>query len=484
MKKICFFVLSILIALQMVSCSRSNRETVTQEGGKPDLSGLSAAELYAFGETKANQLTSYRYRVTLTAPDGQEDSVEVARVRVGYESFSYSAVGAAVAISYRDGICYVKNEIGRYTAEMKARQMREYMEGYLPQWFFLPTEEFETLTRQEETVRYEGASKEYLNRYLPLLTCDGEFEPKHLKGKAVFNDEGILTEEEFVITGVYRQGDAESEESIAVKAVLDAYRDSTIAPQTFEDTDGFVTVDEMKTPHLVHEALEALRETKQLKLTMITSDTLQNSDSRFSLHREIDLSQNDALDGYAAVRSLVRDSQIELQEVREESEFVQYRRVDGTYETKIHDLFTAALKEESSEPMDPLWPRMGSQQIPSVADFASLSLSETASGYQITFSFTPEALRERVGMTAALFSDAPNVQPFDSTSSEGAITIDRGGAVPTAFSYSFKARSTDSTVSGTVSVTIDSLEGVAIPEMQTPSATTGTEEGDHEHDHD
>lgn len=482
MKKICFFVLSILIALQTVSCSRPSGDTVTQGGEKPDLSGLSATELYAFGETKANQLTSYRYRVVLTAPDGQEDKVEVARVRVGYESFSYSAVGAAVAISYRDGICFVKNEIGRYTAEMKARQMREYMEEYLPQWFFLPAEEFETVTRQNDTVSYEGASREYLNRYLPLLTCDGEFEPKQLMGKAVFNDEGILTEEEFIITGVYREGDAESEESITVKAVLDACRDSAIAPQAFEDTDSFVSVDEMKTPHLVHEALEKLGETKELKLTMITSDALQMPSARFSLHREIDLSQNDALDGYAAVRSLVRNSQIELQEVREESEFLQYRRVDGTYETKIHDLFTAALKEESSEPMDPLWPRMGAQFLPSVADFASLSLSETASGYQITFSFTPEALQKRIGMTTALFLEEAAATEFDSTSSEGTITIGRTGLIPTAFSYSFKAKNTDSTVSATVSVTMDSFEDVVIPEMQTPSATTGTEEGEHEHD--
>lgn len=467
MKKIASILLVFALLLSLASCTEE--PVKTKEKNEEDISRLSAEELYALGCEKNEGLLSAEFETLVTDESGESFSVKTVRIREGYEGFRLSRVSEKEEVYFYGEKAFQKNKAGAFTAPSAARVFREFLENYVYPIGAFGAEALFEVEKDGLTLRYTVKNEALLSRFAFL--AEG-FDAAALEGECTLNEEGILTEETFTVTGT-ENGE---EKSYTLKTSLSRYRSSEIEIQKPESEEGYVLLGDIRLPGMLSVATRALREKRDVQVTFVSGNTLLVGEKEYSFHSEITAYQTVGEDekdlAYLTKQSLKTVPDAEL-----ESRFYQRYIAGGLQKENSYDVVTAALlSENETESISLPWPAVSENFIPALSDIATLRMVEDSVGYSVTFTLTENARKTWAEKHLADLPEAAvTVDGASFTELEGTFSISREACV-TALSYSLEgsvsAGGEAASFRGQYSMNVDALENISVPYLQVPTPTT------------
>lgn len=465
MKKILSLLLALALLLSMAACSEPSGKKEA-ESKEESVESLSAKELYEKGKKKNEALTSAKYLTEIFFGEEKIDQITTVRVREGYDGFSYSRSGKDF-YAFADGKAYLKTADGAFSAPSTSRAFAEYMESYLFPIYGFSSEQFSEAQREGNTVRYSLSEKAALSLYSSVLPAEkGAFLPELISGSASFDEEAILVSEEYTVSG--------GEKSIRIKTVLEEFRNSKLAPALPAEGEAFLELEDIRLPQMIASATDALLSLSTVQATVVRSESFSLSKGKFSLHRDLNLYQTGAGDGFLYYRSL--QSLKQIPEKEEESRFHQKRVQGNSFVQNEYNLITAQKLSEESGTATPSWSEDVAAVLPAFSDFGSLSVEEDSSSIGIRFSLSNAASERIVSASAALFPEMGAVSAVEPGTASGTLLIEKESGRISALSFNLSASALcgeeKGSFSGEFSVTIDQTESITLPELQVPTPTT------------
>lgn len=466
MKQFFALLLTLVLLLPLAACGRGEAPLPTQTAEKQDLSALDAAGLYAFARQKLEQLLNYSVKTSVTGGEAPL-TVTMTRLRTGYDAFDLKRTGDGNEVTYAGGVAFVKTKLGSFTAEAAPRIMREFLEG---NFYPLTGPEAALVTvksREGLTLKYESKNEALLARFA-TLDPTGAFLPEGLEGELILNEEGVLLEEKMKLVG--KSGEEAKTYTITTKMEKFRSVDNTVAPLTEEEKAAFVAVEDIRTPAMLHRARESLLKGEVLALTAVQSTLYKTEGLSLSYGVETNLYRK-ALSSYLSNQSLFSKTEGDALPA-EVSRLYQYRLEKGILTAVEHDLFTAEeLSRTEAESRDLLWQKELAELLPEAAELATLKLEKDGTSYHVEFTATETlaaALVQKAAASLGITADTAGA------TMKGTLTLDAETGAVVALSYSYKAGA----LTGSFTLTPDT-EDFTVPSLQTPTPTTGTEEGEH-----
>ncbi len=466
MKKTVAVFLCLGLLLSLAACSFAPQEEKTREEGV-DITALSAEELYEAACQKNLELASYRYHTVISINGVEQSGFDTIRVRKGYEGFEYSREGDPYYY-FDNETAWISGDLGSYTAPATAADFQAFLDSCVYPVTALPVSHLTDIFKDNYTVTYRSENEALLALYSEVAPG---FSPKSLSGKATLNKDLILTEETITVTGYNAAG---SSVSYLLSTKLDAYRSDAITPAEVNKSLPYIPVDNITLPSTIQRAMSALLSLDNLQATLVLSHKAATEKQSFSHAETITLYYKTE----GVTPSYYRSQQSHHRADKEESSFfVQSLLKNGSLTENRFNLFTGEkLSEETRTETNPVWQEDLKALLPALSQLATLTVAEDATGYSISFTLTEEAATKRLSDTIALFPDFGLTVPAPSAMA-GTLAIDKKSGVLTALSFSVKGEG----VEAHYSLLVDAVENIELPEMQTPSATTGMDPGQAEH---
>ncbi len=462
MKRFFCFVLSLLMICTTVSCARGEvpEEKTTQEDPLADLNG---ELLYRHGEEKMKALKSARY--TTRVLDGQEElgKFETVRVRRGYDGFVYSRSGQDF-YCFDGEYAYTDNAFGTYTAPTTIRIFEEYLTKYVFAVCGLNPDQLENFQRDGDQVTYESKNQELLSLY--RLAEKPDFVPLSLTGEAKLDKEGVILEESITLKG--------AEDEIVLHTALTQFRSDSIAITQPESALDYAKVEDIRLPMRLQKAMEALYGQKEVQTTLVSANTVTVGEQKYVFSEDVNTYAKEEAGAYYISRQTLKT----VPEMPEESIFYQALLSAGQKTENRYNVILGEKIWENAEAADALpWVDEVRALIPALSDFSTLSMTEEVGGYSVTFTLNDEAAKKLAAKIEAHFADSGiAMQAATVRSCEGTLSIDTDRGILTAISYKveggFGSDAGIGDYNGRYSVLVDRTEGVTLPELQVPTATT------------
>lgn len=462
MKRVLCFVLSLLMICTLVSCAdeKAPEEKKTEESG---LSQLNGEMLYRHGEDKMKALKSARYATRVL--DGAEElgKFETVRVRRGYDGFLYSRSGQDF-YCFDGEYAYTDNRFGAYTAPATIRVFEEYLTKYVFSVCGLNPDLLENFQRDGDTVTYESKNAELLSLY--RLAEKPDFVPISMAGEAKLDEEGVILEETITLKG--------EEDEIVLHTVLSEYRSDSIVIAQPESPLDYNKVEDIRLPMKLQKAIETLYEQTEAQTTAVAASTLTVGEKKYVFSEDINTYAKEEVGEYYLSRQTLKT----VPEIPEESIFYQAKLTGGQKtENRYNVILGEKIWENAAAANDLPWKDEVRALIPALSDFSTLSMTEEVGGYSITFTLKEEAgkkLAEKI--VAALPESGITLQAATVRFCGGTLSLDTQRGLLTAISYQaeggFVSEGVTGEYSGRYSVLVDRTEGVTLPELQVPTATT------------
>ena len=466
MKKIIAVYLCLGLLLSLAACASKPQEKKTAEEGV-DISALSAEELYRAACEKNKGLASSSYHTVISINGVEQSEFDTIRVRKGYEGFEYSREGDPYYY-FDNETAWISGDLGSYTAPATAADFQAFLDSCVYPVTALPVSALTDIFKDNLTVTYRSENEALLALYSEVSPG---FSPRSLSGKATVNQDLVLTEETVTVTGYNAVG---SSVSYVLSTELHAYRSDAITPAEVNKNLPYIAVDNINLPATVQRAKSALLSLDNLQATLVLSQKAATEKQSFSHAETITLYYKTE----GTIPSYYRSQQSHHRADKEESSFfTQSLLKNGSLTENRFNLFTGEkLSEETRAESNPLWQEDLKTLIPALSQLAALTVVEDATGYSISFTLTEDAATKRLSDTVALFPDSGLSVPAPSAMA-GTLSIDKKSGVLTALSFSVKGEA----VEAHYSLLVDAIENIELPELQTPSATTGMDPGQAEH---
>ncbi len=469
MKRITSILLLLTMLFSLAACSEATVKT--EENKREDITRLSAEELYALGCEKNEALMSAEYDTVITRSDGESLSIKTVRIREGYDSFRFSRTSPTEEVYFYEETAYLKNDDGAFTAPASARVFREYSDTYLLPLGAFGAEALFEVEKKDLALSYNIKNEKILSRFASL--SDG-FQPTGLLGSCAVSKEGVLTEEEFTVTGIF----GGEEKSFTVKTTLSRYRSSEIEIQKPENTEGYILLGDIRLPGMIRAAAASLQKKEAVQATFVSGNTLLAGDKSYGFHQENTVYQTKGEDE-TPLAYLTRQSLKKLPDGAYESRFYQRHIQAGVQKENSYDVVTATLLSENETTALSLpWPAEAAIFLPRLSDFKTIAMTEDSVGYSINFTLTDDAKKRLVEEALVNFPEAAVTAAggmnFDEQ--EGTLLISRDlclTAVSFSAETSFTAQSGEIvSFDGQYSMNVDALSDIQVPSMQVPTPTT------------
>ncbi len=462
MKRIVALILSLLMICTLFSCSRQEKseEKKTKEN---DLSGLNGEFLYRHGEEKMKALKSALYTTKVLSGEEELGEFQTVRVRKGYDGFLYSRQGQGF-YSFDGERAYTDTTAGAYTALATFRVMEEYLTEFVFSVCALNPDLLENFQRHGDKVTYESKNEKLLSLY--RLAEKPDFAPTSLTGIAKLDGEGVIVEESITL----KSEDAQ----IVLQTVLSQYRSDSIEISKPTSPENYVEIADIRLPLRLQKAIDTLYAQKEVQTTSVASGTLVLGGAKYVLSEDINTYAKEEAGAYYISRQKLKT----VPGLPEESTFYQALLTGGQKTENRYNVILGQKTWENTQAADVLpWADEVRTLMPVLSDFATLSMAEEVGGYSISFTLKDEAARKIAQKIASCFPESGiGMQAVTVRSCQGTLSIDTDRGLLTAISYQAEGGfATDAGVgdyTGRYSVLVDRTEGVTLPELQVPTATT------------
>ena len=462
MKRIVAVALSLLMLCSLISCSRE-KAPVEKKSEENSLADLSGELLYRHGEEKMRALKSALYTTSVLSGEEELGEFETVRVRRGYDGFLYSRRGQGF-FSYDGERAYTENATGAYTAPATMRVFEEYLTKFVFSVCGLNPDLLENYLREGDVVTYESKNEELLSLY--KLEEKPDFVPTSLTGRAKLDEEGVILEESITLKG--------ESEDVTLHTVLTDYRSESITVAKPEKPDGFTEISDIRLPMRLQNAMETLFAQKEMQISAVSAGTLTLGEKKNVFSEDINIYAKEEAGAYYLSRQTLKT----IPEIPEESVFYQALLSDGKKtENRYNVLLGEKIWENTEEATNLDWQAVLRDLIPEVSRFGSFSMTEEVGGYTVSFTLKDEtAIKLAEKIAAAMPESGIAIQASTVRSCEGTLSINEESGMLTAISYQitggFASEAGTGDYDGRYSVLVDRSEGVTVPELQTPSATT------------
>lgn len=462
MKRIFALALSLLMICTLISCSRDKTPTEKKSEEK-SLADLNGELLYRHGEEKMRALKSALYTTRVLNGEEELGEFETVRVRRGYDGFLYSRRGQGF-YSYDGERAYTESSLGAYTAPATMRVFEEYLTKFVFSVCGLNPDLLENFLREGDVVTYDSKNEELLSLY--QLEEKPDFVPTSLTGSARLDEEGVILEESITLK-------AEGEEYI-LKTVLTDYRSESITVATPEKPEDFTEVSDIRLPMRLQNAIETLFAQKEMQISAVSAGTLTLGEKKNVFSEDINIYAKEEAGAYYLSRQTLKT----IPEIPEESVFYQALLSGGKKSENRYNVFLGEKIWENTQEATTLdWQEEIRALIPAVSQFGSFAMTEEVGGYTISFTLKDEAAKKLAERIAASMPESGiTMQAATVRSCEGTLSINEESGMLTAISYQitggFAGEAGSGDYDGRYSVLVDRIEGVTVPELQTPSATT------------
>ena len=447
----------------LVSCSSQKETEEEKKSGGTDLSTLDGEFLYRHGEEKMKALKSALY--TTKVLDGEEElgEFETVRIRKGYDGFQYSRRGQGF-YSFDGERAYTENDLGAFTAPTTLRVFEEYLTNYVFPVCGLTADLLENFQRDGDTVTYESKNEGLLSLY--RLAEQPDFIPTSMTGSARFNEEGVILEESIILK--------DEEKELTLETVLSDFRSDSIAVSQPTSPEAYVEVEDIRLPARLQDAIDALYAQKEIQTTGVISHTVNLGGAKYVYSQDVNTYAKEDAGAYYICRQTLKT----VPELPEESVFYQALLSGGKKNENRYNVILGEKVWDNSEAANTLdWESEVKAIVPALSDFATMSMTEEVGGYSVSFTLTDEAAKRIASDVAASFGEnGVTLQAATVRSAAGTLSIDNARGILTAISYTaeggFAGAAGTGDYTGRFSVLLDRTEGVTLPEMQVPTATT------------
>lgn len=469
MKKITSILLLLTMLFSLAACATPAVKT-DEEKGK-DITRLSAEELYALGCEKNEALMSAEYDTVITDADGESLTVKTVRIREGYDGFRYSRTSPEEKVYFYEDAAYLKNADGAFAAPTSARVFREYTEEYLLPLGAFGAEALFEIEKKDLTLTYKIKNDKILSRFAALSQG---FQPTALDGTCTLLEEGVLTEEEFTVTGIL----GGEEKRFTVKTTLSRFRSSEIEIQKPENTEGYVSLGDIRLPAMIRAAVKNLQEKETVQATFVSGNTLLAGGKSYGFHQELTAYQTVGEDK-TPLAYLTRQSLKRQPDGAFESRFYQRHIQGGVQKENSYDVVTATLlSENEGSALSLPWPVEAEGFLPRLSDLKTVAMTEDSVGYSVNFTLTDAAEKRLTDEALVNFPEAAVTASGAMTFAEpvGTLLISRDLCL-TAASFTVEASFVSASgenvsFDGQYSMNIDALSDITVPSMQVPTPTT------------
>lgn len=469
MKKVIFFFLSLLLILSLVSCATSGEEMKKTEE-KEDLFSLSAQEIYTTAQSRTNALSSASFTTVLFEGTQGAANWITARIREGYDSFSYSRQGEGSVI-FADGKIYVENALGKFFSPATTTVAREYLDTYLAPFIALSPEDLTGFEKSgERGVKYQVKNSDVLALFADLVPTAGI---ASVRGEAALTQSGLIEKETLFLC------DSAGEEVRRLETCLSAYRSDKIQVATPAEEAEYVALGDIRIPHLLANAVRLLEEKDPLQATALEGYTLNAGENTLSHHKEMTYYKK-GQEGYFSRQTLKRGL-----ENTTESRFYQKKiNENGARENEFDILTGTLIGENNSAAKGNDWNEVLNRIVLSSEKMKDLNLSGDTDTFTVTFQLGPQGLQTLSTLLSQALPEA-GVDPTQVTGEgSGVFTFSKEKGILTAFSLTANLTLPQGTAAVHNSVTVEGTQEVTVPDMQTPTATAPGEVGDNiEHNH-
>jgi len=478
MKRWLFGILAIALIFSATACSSGEETKSAETENETWTENLSARDLYSQASENTLDLSSALFTTRITGAVSQ--NLTTRRIRKGYDSFHYQRQGGGTDLTYLDGIAYLSSEDGSFSAPSSAENFESYLKENLYPTLALPLSSFQTVEKEGMTVRYQQGDGEIFSRYEAILSG---WTVLSVSGEAEILPSLLISKETVTVKGSVDG----AEKTVVLTTTLDQYRSENIQISPSVQSEGYLSVGDIRIPQMFRRALEAFSTAQELQLTAVSSTTLSTGENTFALHRELTYYQTRSPLSPKHYQSLQT-----LSKTPSGEEFLLHQTSisDGKKKETLHELTEAELLEESSVDATTL-PGLESvkEWLPNLTELSSLTLFEGQADYTASFTFTDAALKDRLQeVIRTLDCGSYSLQSVSLSVTGGTATWSKtdGALISIGFYFQAKTGGTgelDATLAGQFSLNVDGTENVTVPALQTPTPTVPGQkpEGDHSH---
>ncbi len=474
MKRIIYLVLCLCLIASLPSCAKPQTPPKTTEK-EEDISLLSRDKLYETALEKTYGLTSSLF-LTKAFIEGGSDSlytVRTARIREGYDGFSYSREGLQKVYFSEQSIC-VENRLGAFRAPATSRLVQEYLQGCLHPLFDLPKDALSDWNGEGLTVSFSLTDVTLLALYANAFPEEkGEFSPTSLTGTAQVSKTGFFETVTLSVKGVQADGE---EITLVLESQLEQYRSEEI--QIGIPASEYTELGDIRIPHLLASSIDALERMPQGQATLLSTEAVGAAEQARSYSEQIGFYQNLAGDFYLSRQSLKT-----LPETDREYRFYQLLQQNGQKSENEYNLFTASLLSESSDKSGTSpWGELLQTHLLPLDAIAQPVLTDDGTNTSVSFTLSSIGIKALSERLSARFAESGALALPGALSGTGVFTIHSETGVLTAFSVAMQSGEGAEPVSCQYSLTLDQTKDVEVPGLQIPTPTNPGDGGeDHEH---
>jgi len=463
MKKFLCLILSLLILCTLASCgseAEAPEEKKTEDNGLDELNG---EMLYRHGEDKMKALKSALYTTKVLEGGEELGEFETVRIRRGYDGFIYSRRGQNF-YSFDGEKAYTETAEGAYAAPANIRVFEEYLTDFVFSVCGLNPDLLENFQRDGDLVTYESKNADLLSLY--RLAEKPDFVPASLSGVAKLDEEGVIREESLTLKGEGGE--------IVLKTVLTDLRSDSIVISKPAEPEKFVEVEDIRLPLRLKNAVDTLYAQKEIQTTSVASGTLVLGEAKYVFSEDVNTYAKEDAGAYYISRQTLKT----VPELPEESIFYQALLSGGQKTENRYNVILGEKIWENVEAADSLaWKDEVRALMPALSDFATFKTAEEVGGYSVSFTLSDAAAKKLAEKIAASFPESGfAIQALTVRACSGTLSLDTARGLITAISYQVEGGfATEGGVGdyvGRYSVLVDRTEGVTLPELQIPTATT------------
>lgn len=469
MKRIFSLLLAFVMIFSLFSCSGTSGKDEGGEKEEKDLASLTAVELYQRAVEKNKNLKSAYYETRVFLNDTELSTIETRRVREGYDSFDYSRKGRE-EIYFVSGTAYLSGDNGKFSAPATARSFEQYMAEFVFPVYGMDSGKFFEATREKNTVSYTVTAKDLFSLYGSVLDQD-EFTPQGMTGVATISEEAVLTSEVITLNGVGRDG---TNATLTLKTTLCALRDESIKVTLPEGAESFLALSDIRLPEKIVLAVENLYKAENLQATMVHSCTVQEVDKLYAFYQDTNIYR--ATDSNTSNYYLSRQSLKQIPKKPEESLFYQCLVKDGVKTENQYNVITGTLLSENIGSATTLsWQNEVEAILPTLSDFATLTMTEDLGGYSITFTLSQKAAQDVFGsVLSRLPESGKDAAAFTVAECSGTLSVSKEKGLLNSLTYTVKGNGAaeGETIGGRFSFLLDQTENITLPPLQNPTPTT------------